>query len=137
MISRELDLTIESLERFAVGDGKAWRHWYSEWRRLAPDLIPALLTPFPPVRAGARIAAQAGLGGALRLGRRFLVPARVLGLSEEIRPRSRCRVRGRRDCHGVCRAGAVVAAAATAAISYIVFVRVLGVSLPAGLLPFA
>ncbi|GAA2378223.1 NAD(P)/FAD-dependent oxidoreductase [Dactylosporangium salmoneum] len=79
VISRELDLTAESLERFAPGDGKAWRHWYAEWRRLAPDLIDALLTPFPPIRAGARLAAGAGLGGALRLGRRFLVPARVLG----------------------------------------------------------
>ncbi|WP_426509766.1 phytoene desaturase family protein [Dactylosporangium sp. McL0621] len=79
VISRELDLTVESLERFAPGDGRAWRQWYSEWRRLAPHLIPALLTPFPPVRSGARLARAAGLGGALRLGRRFLVPARVLG----------------------------------------------------------
>ncbi|MER7273314.1 NAD(P)/FAD-dependent oxidoreductase [Dactylosporangium sp. NPDC000244] len=79
VISRELDLTAESLERFAPGDGKAWRQWYSEWRNLAPDLVPALLTPFPPIRAGARLARTAGVGGALRLGRRFLVPARVLG----------------------------------------------------------
>ncbi|WP_432984575.1 phytoene desaturase family protein [Dactylosporangium sp. CA-233914] len=79
VLSRELDLTAESLERFAPGDGKAWRQWYSQWRRLAPDLIPALLTPFPPIRAGARLARHAGLGGVLRLGRRFLVPARVLG----------------------------------------------------------
>ncbi|MGI5246849.1 phytoene desaturase family protein [Dactylosporangium sp. CA-139066] len=79
VISRELDLTAESLERFAAGDGKAWRQWYAEWRRLAPDLLDALLTPFPPVRAGARLAGRAGLGGTLRLGRRFLVPARALG----------------------------------------------------------
>jgi phytoene dehydrogenase-like protein len=79
VISRELDLTTESLERFAPGDGKAWRQWYSEWRALGPDLLGALLTPFPPVRSGARLAARTGLGGALRLGRRFLVPARVLG----------------------------------------------------------
>jgi phytoene dehydrogenase-like protein len=79
VLSRELDLTAESLERFAPGDGKAWRQWYSEWRHLADALLPALLTPFPPVRAGVRLAARAGLGGALRLGRRFLVPARRLG----------------------------------------------------------
>ncbi|WP_433082690.1 phytoene desaturase family protein [Dactylosporangium sp. CA-052675] len=79
VISRELDLTAESLERFAPGDGKAWRQWYSEWRNLAPMLVPALLTPFPPIRAGARLARTAGVGGTLRLGRRFLVPARVLG----------------------------------------------------------
>jgi phytoene dehydrogenase-like protein len=79
VISRELDLTAESVERFAAGDGKAWRQWYSEWRRLAPDLLGSLLTPFPPVRAGARLARQVGVGGALRLGRRLLVPARVLG----------------------------------------------------------
>jgi putative tricarboxylic transport membrane protein len=33
--------------------------------------------------------------------------------------------------------GAIVAAAATAAVSYIVFVRLLGVSLPAGVLPLS
>jgi putative tricarboxylic transport membrane protein len=33
--------------------------------------------------------------------------------------------------------GAIVAAAATAGVSYLVFVRLLGVSLPPGLLPFA
>src|SRR4051794_39192829 len=40
VISRELDLTAESLERFAPGDGKAWRQWYAEWHHLAPDLVP-------------------------------------------------------------------------------------------------
>ncbi|MEV0130723.1 NAD(P)/FAD-dependent oxidoreductase [Dactylosporangium sp. NPDC050688] len=79
VLSRELDLTAESLDRFAPGDGERWRQVYAQWRRLSADLIPSLLTPFPPVRSGIRLAAHAGLGEALRLGRRFLVPARVLG----------------------------------------------------------
>ena len=79
VLSRELDLTAESLERFAPGDGSRWRQVYEQWRRLSGDLLPSLLTPFPPIRSGARLAARAGLGEALRLGRRFLVPARVLG----------------------------------------------------------
>ncbi|MEV4141861.1 NAD(P)/FAD-dependent oxidoreductase [Dactylosporangium sp. NPDC049742] len=79
VLSRELDLTAESLERFAPGDGSRWRQVYEQWRRLSADLLPSLLTPFPPIRSGARLAARTGLGEALRLGRRFLVPARVLG----------------------------------------------------------
>ncbi|GGM33404.1 phytoene desaturase family protein [Dactylosporangium sucinum] len=79
VLSRELDLTAESLDGFAPGDGERFKRLYREWRALSDDLVPALLTPFPPVRSGARLAARAGLGGALRLGRRFLAPARVLG----------------------------------------------------------
>jgi phytoene dehydrogenase-like protein len=52
---------------------------YGQWRRLSADLLPSLLTPFPPIRAGVRLAAHAGLGDALRLARRFLMPAGVLG----------------------------------------------------------
>ncbi|WP_238008760.1 NAD(P)/FAD-dependent oxidoreductase [Dactylosporangium sp. AC04546] len=79
VLSRELDLTADSLDGFAAGDGERFRQVYHEWRDLADDLIPALLTPFPPVRSGARLAARAGLGRALRMARRFLAPARVLG----------------------------------------------------------
>ncbi|MFC4997214.1 phytoene desaturase family protein [Dactylosporangium cerinum] len=79
VLSRELDLTAESLERFAPGDGQRWREVYAQWHRLSADLLDSLLTPFPPIRAGVKLAARAGLGDALRLGRRFLVPAGVLG----------------------------------------------------------
>jgi phytoene dehydrogenase-like protein len=79
VLSRELDLTAESLDRFAPGDGQRWRETYAQWRRISTDLLASLLTPFPPIRAGVRLAAHAGLGDAVRLGRRFLVPARVLG----------------------------------------------------------
>ncbi|GAA2604342.1 NAD(P)/FAD-dependent oxidoreductase [Dactylosporangium fulvum] len=79
VLSRELDLTAESLDAFAPGDGGRFQRLYRQWRRLADDLVPSLLTPFPPIRSGARLVARAGLGGALRLGRRFLIPARALG----------------------------------------------------------
>jgi phytoene dehydrogenase-like protein len=79
VLSRELDLTAESLESFAPGDGERWLRTYKEWRRIADDLVPALLTPFPPVRSGARLVRQLGVAGGLRLARRFVLPTRALG----------------------------------------------------------
>jgi phytoene dehydrogenase-like protein len=79
VLSRELDLTAESLESFASGDGDRWLRAYREWRKIADDLVPALLTPFPPVRSGARLARQLGVAGGLRLARRFVLPTRALG----------------------------------------------------------
>src|SRR4051812_4847470 len=51
-ISTDLDETADALDRFAAGDGDAWRALYDTFRRLGPSLIEALVTPFPPVRAG-------------------------------------------------------------------------------------
>src|SRR6185437_800315 len=79
VLSRELDLTAESLESFAPGDGERWRRAYREWRRIADDLVPALLTPFPPIRSGARLVRELGVAGGLRLARRFVLPTRALG----------------------------------------------------------
>ena len=78
VLSRDLDETASSLEAFAVGDGDAWRELYDLWRRVGDQLLRAMATPFPPVRAGIRLA--------LRLRRdlpefaRFgLLPVRRLG----------------------------------------------------------
>lgn len=79
LISRELDLTAESLEAFAPGDGQRWIDAYREWRRVSEPLRGAILTPFPPVRAGAGVLRDGSVAGALRLGRRFVLPARRLG----------------------------------------------------------
>ena len=78
VLSRDLDETARSLEVFAPGDGDAWRELYALWERVGDQLLRGLVTPFPPVRAGARIA--------LRLrrdlpdfGRLALLPVRRLG----------------------------------------------------------
>jgi phytoene dehydrogenase-like protein len=60
VLSRDLDKTAASLEAFASGDGDAWRDLFAWWDRVGGPLLHALATPFPPVRAGLRLAA--GLG---------------------------------------------------------------------------
>src|SRR5687767_5812334 len=55
LLSRDLDTTCASLDTFAKGDGDRWRGLYREWLAVADDLVPALLTPFPPVRAATRL----------------------------------------------------------------------------------
>jgi phytoene dehydrogenase-like protein len=56
VLSRDLDETAASLERFAAGDGDAWRELFAWWNRVGGPFLHALATPFPPVRAGLRMA---------------------------------------------------------------------------------
>lgn len=56
VLSRDLDETAASLDRFAAGDGDAWRDLFSWWDRVGGPFLHALTTPFPPVRAGLRLA---------------------------------------------------------------------------------
>jgi phytoene dehydrogenase-like protein len=75
-ISRDVDETAESFERFARGDGDRWRELYGLWERVGDDVIGALLGgPFPPVRAGGRLAA-ALRRDLVRFVRFGLLPAR-------------------------------------------------------------
>ncbi len=55
LLSADLEETCASLESFAAGDGDAWRRLYSWWQDIGPAFLSALLSPFPPVRAGARL----------------------------------------------------------------------------------
>ncbi|GHG25448.1 dehydrogenase [Streptomyces filamentosus] len=74
--------TAASLERFAPGDGAAWERLYGLWDRIREDLLACLFTPFPPVRAGVRLAARLGRAEALRVARMMLLPARRFGEEE-------------------------------------------------------
>ena len=56
VLSRDLDETARSLDGFAEGDGEAWRELFALWERVGDQLLRALVTPFPPVRVGARLA---------------------------------------------------------------------------------
>lgn len=56
VLSRNLDETAASLDAFASGDGDAWRRLYAWWPRTGPALLEAMTTPFPPVRAGVKLA---------------------------------------------------------------------------------
>ncbi|WAU83278.1 NAD(P)/FAD-dependent oxidoreductase [Streptomyces sp. Qhu-G9] len=82
VLGRDLDDTAASLEAFADGDGDAWRELHRTWERLRPDLLEALFTPFPPVRAGARLAMRLRAAGGLRMARSLVLPVRRLGEEE-------------------------------------------------------
>ena len=80
-LSTDLDETCASLDADAPGDGDAWRRLYGLWERIGARLVDVLMTPFPPVRAGARLAARLGPAGLLRFARFGVLP--VQRLSEE------------------------------------------------------
>jgi phytoene dehydrogenase-like protein len=77
-IAAEVDETAALLDRFAPGDGDAWRELYSYWERVGGPFVDALLRPFPPLRGGARLAAALGPRGLLGFGRFALMPVRRL-----------------------------------------------------------
>ncbi|GAC1327081.1 MAG: NAD(P)/FAD-dependent oxidoreductase [Mycobacteriales bacterium] len=82
VISRDIEETAASLEGYGAGDGKAWRRLYANWENLGPRIIEALFTPFPPVRAGVRLAAALRVAGAMRFIRFALLPVRRLAEEE-------------------------------------------------------
>ncbi|MFD5134319.1 phytoene desaturase family protein [Streptomyces olindensis] len=82
VLDRNLDTTAASLDAFASGDGAAWRRLHDAWQRLRPDLLEALFTPFPPVRAAARLAFRLRAAGGLRMARSLVLPVRRMGEEE-------------------------------------------------------
>ncbi|MFD6880448.1 MULTISPECIES: phytoene desaturase family protein [unclassified Streptomyces] len=82
VLERRVERTAAGLEAFAPADGAAWRDMYEVWCRVGPDLVQALFTPFPPVRAGLRLAAKVRASGGLRLARNLALPVRRLGEEE-------------------------------------------------------
>src|SRR5216110_197392 len=57
VLSRDLDTTCASLDRFAPGDGDAWRDLYALFDRATPPFLGVLLDPFPPLMATAKLVA--------------------------------------------------------------------------------
>ncbi|MFB6805215.1 phytoene desaturase family protein [Streptomyces sp. NPDC056387] len=82
VVATDPQATADSLERFADGDGSAWLRLYRLWERIGDDLMDCVFTPFPPVRAGGRLALRLGYGEGLRVARRLLLPARRFGEEE-------------------------------------------------------
>ncbi|MGW7608542.1 phytoene desaturase family protein [Streptomyces sp. NPDC054766] len=82
VLSRDLEETAASLEAFAPGDGAAWKELGEVWETLRAGILDALFTPFPPVRAGARLALRLRAAGGLRMARTMALPVRRLGEEE-------------------------------------------------------
>ena len=77
LLARHAEDTARSLAAFNPADADAWHAEITWWRRVRDDLLDALLTPFPPVRAGLRLA-RSLRGDVLRLARMATLPARTL-----------------------------------------------------------
>ncbi|MEV5356316.1 NAD(P)/FAD-dependent oxidoreductase [Streptomyces sp. NPDC052693] len=82
VLGRDVDTTAASLDAFHPADGDAWRRLHDVWDGLRPDLLDALFTPFPPVRATARLAMRLRAAGGLRMARSLVLPVRRLGEEE-------------------------------------------------------
>jgi len=79
VIHRERERTAAGLDALETGDGAAWLRLCELWDRIGAEVMDALLTPFPPVRAGVRLALRLpGLGGMAGL-RQLALPVRRLG----------------------------------------------------------
>lgn len=75
LLHRDREVTAQSLDGFAPGDGDAWLELCREWDVIGDRLIDGLLSPFPPVRAGLGLAARLPRAGGLEMVRTLLTPA--------------------------------------------------------------
>ncbi|MGV9700000.1 phytoene desaturase family protein [Streptomyces sp. NPDC003470] len=82
VLDRDVGTTAASLDVFAPRDGAAWQRLHDVWDRYRADILDALFTPFPPVKAAARLALRLRGAGGLRLARTLVLPVRRLGEEE-------------------------------------------------------
>ncbi len=79
VLHRDRARTASGLDDLHAGDGHAWLELCATWDRIGPSLIDGLTTPFPPVRAGARLLPALARAGGLDLVRRLATPVASLG----------------------------------------------------------
>jgi phytoene dehydrogenase-like protein len=78
ILSRDIDVTAASLDRFHAGDGDAWRQRQAEWDRLGDVIVDAVMSPFPPLRHAARLLARTRVRETAELARTSLLTTRRL-----------------------------------------------------------
>jgi phytoene dehydrogenase-like protein len=76
---RELDLTVESLERLAPGQGASWRAFATPFLNHFDALRRTMLSGFPPLAGAIRLAAGLGPRRMIDFARLLLMPAEGLG----------------------------------------------------------
>jgi phytoene dehydrogenase-like protein len=81
-VSLDVAETAASLDALSPGDGAAWQAAYRRWQGLREPVLDALFTPFPPLRAGARLLRRLGPPDLLRLVRFGLLSVRRYGVEE-------------------------------------------------------
>lgn len=79
ILHRDRQVTARLMEEQHPGDGDAWLDLCAEWDRIGDHIVKALLTPFPPVRAGARAALRLPQVGGLTFVKEMLTPVTDVG----------------------------------------------------------
>ncbi len=79
LLTRDRDATADRFDRAHPGDGAAWLDLVRRWDDLAPHLMGALLSPFPPVRHGVPLLARLAREPGLATARTLLSGVRGLG----------------------------------------------------------
>ena len=79
VLHRDRALTASGLDDLRAGDGDAWLQLCRTWDRIGPALVDGLTSPFPPVKAGARLVPALARAGGLDTVRRLATPVASLG----------------------------------------------------------
>lgn len=79
LLHRDRDLTAAGLDDLHPGDGEAWLDLCRTWDRIGDPLVEALTSPFPPLRAGARLVPALARAGGLATVRQLATPVASLG----------------------------------------------------------
>ena len=74
LLHRERERTAQLFEQHRPGDGDSWLELCRAWDRIGDQVIQALLTPFPPVRAGLGLLGRLPRVGGLDFVRTLLTP---------------------------------------------------------------
>ncbi len=79
VLHRDVEQTAKGLDEDHPGDGDAWIRLFEHWQRIRDPLLDALFSPFPPVKAGARLFGRLGVHDTLWTLRMFALPVHRLG----------------------------------------------------------
>lgn len=79
LLHRDRAVTATLLDHQHAGDGDAWLAMCDQWDRIGDQVIEALLTPFPPVRAGLGALRRLPSVGGLGFVREMLTPVADIG----------------------------------------------------------
>jgi phytoene dehydrogenase-like protein len=74
VLHRDRETTARLMEEQHPGDGEAWLDLCGTWDRVGDDVVRALLTPFPPARAGLGALARLPRAGGLGFVKEMLTP---------------------------------------------------------------
>lgn len=79
LLHRDREITASLMDAAHPGDGESWLELCTMWDRIGDQVVGALLSPFPPVRAGLGALTRLRAAGGLDLVRTFLTPVAELG----------------------------------------------------------